>query len=73
MRRDLPPILTIHGDADQTVPYEHGVKLTKALRDAGVDAQLISVPQGKHGFPNDKMQQLYPQIFQFLKARKIMH
>ena len=73
VRKDLPPILTIHGDADQSVPYEHGVKLTKALRDAGADAQLISVPQGKHGFPNDKMQQLYPQIFQFLKARQIMH
>jgi len=71
VRRDVPPILTIHGDADPTVPYEQGVRLTKALRDAGADAQLISVPQGKHGFPKDKMQELYPQIFEFLKARGI--
>jgi Dipeptidyl aminopeptidases/acylaminoacyl-peptidases len=35
IRKDVPPILTIHGNADETVPYEHGVSLTKALRDAG--------------------------------------
>jgi acetyl esterase/lipase len=72
VRPGLPPILSIHGDADQTVPYEHGVKLTRALRDVGVDAQLISVPQGKHGFPQDKLKELYPQIFEFLKARRVM-
>jgi len=72
VRRNVPPVLTIHGDADPTVPYTHGVSLTKALRDAGADAQLISVPQGKHGFPKEKMDQLYPQIFEFLKARKIL-
>jgi len=72
VRRDVPPILTIHGDQDPTVPYEHGVNLTKALRDAGADAQLISVPGGKHGFPPQKMAELYPQIWEFLKARKIL-
>jgi acetyl esterase/lipase len=72
VRRDVPPILTIHGDQDPTVPYEHGVNLTKALRDAGADAQLISVPGGKHGFPPQKMAELYPQIWDFLKARKIL-
>lgn len=72
VRRDVPPVLTIHGDADPTVPYEHGVNLTRALRDAGADAELISVQEGKHGFSKEKMAQLYPQIFQFLKARKIL-
>src|SRR5947209_12959873 len=28
VRNGVPAILTIHGDADPTVPYEHGVKLT---------------------------------------------
>ncbi len=72
VRRGAPPVLTIHGDADPTVPYEHGVRLTKALRDAGADAQLISVPGGKHGFSKGQMDQLYPQIFEFLKARRIL-
>lgn len=72
VRRDLPPILTLHGDADPTVPYEHGVKLTRALRDAGAPAEMISVPQGKHGFPKEKLDELYPQIFAFLKRQGVL-
>ena len=73
VRKGLPPILTIHGDADQTVPYEHGVKLTKALRDAGDDAELVSVPQGEHGFPKAKEDEIYERnIWPFLKKHGIM-
>jgi dipeptidyl aminopeptidase/acylaminoacyl peptidase len=68
VRKDLPPILTLHGDADQTVPYEHGVKLTKALQEIGVKAELITVPGGKHGFPKETLDDLYPKIFAFLKT-----
>jgi acetyl esterase/lipase len=72
IRKDVPPILTIHGNADETVPYEHGVSLTKALRDVGGDAEMINVPYGAHGFPMEKMNELYVQVFQFLKKRRIM-
>ena len=73
VRKGLPPILTIHGDADQTVPYDHGVKLTKALRDAGGDAELVSVPQGEHGFPKAKEDEIYERdIWPFLKKHGIM-
>ncbi|MBC8164963.1 MAG: alpha/beta hydrolase, partial [Bryobacteraceae bacterium] len=71
VRRNLPPVLTLHGTADQTVPYEHGVRLTKALRDAGADAEMISVSSGEHGFPLEKMLQLWPQIFEFAQRRGI--
>ena len=67
VRKDLPPILTLHGDADATVPYEHGVKLTKALVEAGARAEMITVPEGQHGFPKEKLDELYPQIFAFLE------
>lgn len=73
VRKGLPPILTIHGDADQTVPYEHGVKLTKALRDAGDDAELVSVPQGKHGFPKSTEDEIYEHdIWPFLKKHGVI-
>ncbi len=72
VRRSAPPVLTLHGDADQTVPYEHGVRLTKALRDAGADAELITVAGGKHGFPPEKMKELYADIFRFLEKRGIV-
>ena len=67
VRKDLPPILTLHGDADPTVPYEHGTKLTKALVDKGAKAEMITVPGGKHGFPKETLDELYPRIFAFLK------
>jgi acetyl esterase/lipase len=50
VRAGLPPVLTIHGDADPTVPYMQSVRLHKALTDAGVPNELMTVPGGKHGF-----------------------
>ena len=49
VRPDLPPILTIHGDADSIVPYQHGVRLHEALEKAGVANQLHTIPGGDHG------------------------
>ncbi len=49
VRAGLPPILTIHGDADPTVPYQHAVRLNEALDEAGVANQLHTVPGGRHG------------------------
>ena len=68
-----PAVLTLHGDADPTVPYDHGVTLTKMLRDAGNDAELISVPKGAHGdfMRNAQAPALWEQIFQFLAKRKL--
>ena len=54
-------------------PYEHGVKLTKALRDAGDDAELVSVPQGHHGFPKATEDEIYEHdIWPFLKKHGVM-
>lgn len=73
VRKDLPPILTIHGDADPVVPYEHGVDLTKELRNAGADAELLPVHQGAHGnFPPADTDLIWRTIFDFLEKRKIL-
>jgi len=50
VRAGLPPVFTIHGDADPTVPYTQSVRLHKALSDAGVANELMTMPGGKHGF-----------------------
>jgi acetyl esterase/lipase len=50
VRAGLPPVITIHGDADPTVPYTQSVRLHKALADAGVANELVTMPGGKHGF-----------------------
>jgi len=71
VRKGLPPILALHGDADPVVPYEQSVNLTKAIRSAGGDAELITVPGGKHGFTSQEMDALWPQIFKWLKRHKL--
>jgi acetyl esterase/lipase len=52
IRKGLPPIMTIHGDADPTVPYAHATKLHAALQQAGAVSELVTIPNGRHGgFP----------------------
>lgn len=60
VRRDLPPILTIHGDADPTVPYGHATRLHGALQAAGATSELLTIPGGGHGNfpPADQMRAL---------------
>ncbi|MBM3749505.1 MAG: alpha/beta hydrolase [Acidobacteria bacterium] len=48
VRAGLPPVLSIHGDADPTVPYSHAVRLHQALERVGVPNQLLTVPGGGH-------------------------
>jgi acetyl esterase/lipase len=71
VRKGLPPVLSIHGDADPVVPYEQSLRLTKELKAAGDQAELITVPGGQHGFPPGEMSQLWPQVFKWLKKHKI--
>lgn len=71
VRKRLPPVLAIHGDADPVVPYEQSVQLIKALKAAGDDAELITVPGGRQGFTPEQMSKLWPQIFKWLSKRKI--
>ena len=71
VRKGLPPILAIHGDADPVVPYEQSARLIKALKMDRVDAELITVSGGKHALADDEMDKVWPQIFKWLKKRKI--
>ena len=67
VRRGLPPILTVHGDADQIVPYDHGVRLHAALDAAGVPNELVTVEGGGHGrFSAAEYQRVYAAIRAFL-------
>ena len=67
MRNGLPPIITIHGDADRVVPYPHGVRLHDALDKVGVLNQLVTIPGGGHGnFTPDQRTMIYSTIRQFL-------
>ena len=67
IRAGLPPVLTIHGDADNVVPYEQAVRLHAALAKAGTVNQLLTIPGGKHGgFTPDERSRIYLTIREFL-------
>ena len=68
IRKNLPPIISIHGDADPVVPYDHALKLHQRLDRVEVVNELITVPNGLHGgFPAAEMKRIYDSIFTFLK------
>lgn len=49
VRPGLPPILTLHGDKDDVVPYSQAVRLHAQLDRAGVPNQLETVQRAGHG------------------------
>jgi acetyl esterase/lipase len=67
VRSDNPPIITVHGDADDVVPYSHAVRLHQALDMAGVSNELFTIRGGGHGqFSDEENRKAYAAIFQFL-------
>jgi len=73
VRAGLPPILTIHGDADMTVPYQQAVTLHAALTKAGTQNQLLTIPGGKHGgFTNDERAKIFATVREFLAKNNLL-
>jgi dipeptidyl aminopeptidase/acylaminoacyl peptidase len=73
VRAGLPPIISIQGDADPTVPYPQNVRLHQALDNAGVRNTFVTVPGGKHGgFTDAEMAKAYAEIRGFLDKQNIV-
>jgi acetyl esterase/lipase len=53
VRKDSPPMFLVATMADQSVPVENSLQLYKALRDAGVPAEMHVYAQGAHGASRD--------------------
>jgi len=72
IRKDLPPILTVHGDADPTVPYAHALQLHQRLTAADVPNKLVTVPGGEHwGFTEQQVLNIWVDIRKFLEAHEL--
>ncbi len=55
LRKDCPPILTIHGDKDDTVPLEQARRLDAGMKKVGARHTLIIKKGAGHGsFHNEK-------------------
>ena len=72
VRAGLPPVITIHGDKDDVVPYTHATRLKEALDKVGVKNQLYTVKGGGHGqFTREQYLPAWEEVFKFLKANGI--
>ncbi|HVH88651.1 MAG TPA: prolyl oligopeptidase family serine peptidase, partial [Terriglobales bacterium] len=68
VNHNVPPIVTIHGDKDELVPYSQSVRLHKALSAAGVPNLLYTVAGGNHGgFSAQETQKIWATIRHFLQ------
>ncbi|MGH6630821.1 MAG: alpha/beta fold hydrolase, partial [Burkholderiales bacterium] len=51
--RSAAPLLLIHGDTDETVPFQQGELMVNAAQKVGAEVKLIRVPGGEHGFARE--------------------
>jgi len=64
----VPPIITIHGDKDELVPYSQAVHLHQALDGAKVPNQLYTIVGGNHGgFSAEDNQKAWAAVRHFLQ------
>jgi acetyl esterase/lipase len=72
VRAGLPPVITIHGDKDDVVPYAHATRLHDALAKANVPDKLVTVKGGGHGmFAQPDYVMAFDEIWKFLKDNKV--
>lgn len=53
VKKDLPPMLTIHGTADTLVPPDQAERFDKAMREAGAQHTLLLLNGQGHGFQGE--------------------
>jgi acetyl esterase/lipase len=74
VRKGLPPVFSVHGDADPVVPYSQSVRLHAALDKAGVANELVTIHGGGHGqFTDEQLEDAYAKLRAFLAARGLLH
>ncbi|MFL6229606.1 MAG: alpha/beta hydrolase fold domain-containing protein, partial [Pyrinomonadaceae bacterium] len=74
VRQGLPPIITIHGDQDNVIPYSQSVRLHQALDKAGVTNQLVTIQGRGHGdFKREEWLRAYAAIREFLVKNGVIN
>jgi acetyl esterase/lipase len=67
--KNSPPVISIHGDQDDVVPYGNSVRLHKALDAAGVPNELVTIRGGGHGhFSDSETLRAFDRVWAFIDA-----
>ena len=62
--RSSAPVLLIHGDADELIPFRQAELMMQAANKAGAEVKLIRVPGGTHTFAQSTSEHAeWPDIF----------
>lgn len=64
-----PPFLFFHGDKDTLVGIENSHKLAKKLKEAGVYAEVVTMPGEGHGWGGEKLTRTLHQSVRFLEEK----
>lgn len=64
---DDPPVLIVHGDADNVVPIEHAERLDEKLDAAGADSELVVIEGAGHGVAGAGGAALEKQVTAFFR------
>ncbi len=66
IERGEPPLLIVHGTADEITPFAVAEALAARAKEVGVSHELVPVPDGRH---NPPLARYYERIARFLAAR----
>src|SRR5436190_9168819 len=61
------PVLLIHGDKDENVPYQPTVAMAESLKNHGKDVETFIVPDASHYFSEQQNAEARRRLFEFLR------
>jgi len=64
--KDNPPVLTLHGEDDTTVPVQQAQLLDERMRAVGASHTLVVLPGETHGFTREGARQAHRLMYEFL-------
>ena len=67
LRKELEPVLIIHGNKDRLVPLSHSTDFFKALKNRGTEAYMVMVNNADHGHSFFWNEETKHRIIRFLK------
>jgi acetyl esterase/lipase len=68
VKKDAPPFLLVHGDADPEVPVSQSERLDAALRDVGAEVTFIRVKNANHSFQSANGSPIAPRYQEIQRA-----
>ena len=60
--KDDPPLMLVHGEGDDGVPFDQSVRMAEAYRRLGLDVEFIAVKNAGHDFQHVGIQPISPSV-----------